>query len=135
MLVNNAGTNNEGRIDYLPALLRKLIRDQEVGPTTSIGQDYRVLEVNRVVALRPSETLPNRFYMRLTKREIGELALQVLTTGTAAPNTLTVLPSASMTHYTAPETARANFRKQQTKPSKRQTLNVLQALRGGREFK
>jgi hypothetical protein len=127
--------SNQGRIDYLPQLLRALIRGSEVGPASAIGQDYRVLEVSRVVALRPDARYPDRFYMSLKKCEIGELALQVLTTGTAAPDTLTVLPEASMTHYTPPEAARANFRKQQSKPSRRQTLDVLQALRGGREFK
>jgi len=48
-----ARPSHQGRISYLPALLRKLIRGYEVGPATAIGHDYRILEINRVVKLRP----------------------------------------------------------------------------------
>jgi hypothetical protein len=68
----------------LPALLGKLIGGGEIGPATAIGQDYRVLEVNRVVKLRPDATYPNRFFMKLLKKEVGELALHVLTQGNAS---------------------------------------------------
>ena len=46
MTRRSAGT---GRITMVKLLLRKLINGQPVGPATAIGQDYRVLEVRRVV--------------------------------------------------------------------------------------
>jgi hypothetical protein len=112
-------------------LIGRLINGHEVGPATAIGMDYRVLEVNRVVALRPDVRFPNRFYMRLLKREIGELALQVLTTGDASAESLTILPGAPMSSYTGPEEARVAVRKKQTAMSKRRTQDVLDAVRGG----
>jgi len=124
-----------GRIVLPEILIGKLIRGGEVGPATAIGQDYRVLEVNRVVKIRPDASKPGQFYMRLLKREIGELALQVLTTGDASPTSLSILPAAPMTTYSGPEASRAQLRRMQSKPSKRRVQDVLEAVRGGREFK
>lgn len=127
--------NSQGRINNLPALVGKLISGREVGPTTSIGHDYRVLEVNRVVKLRRDERFPNRFYLRLLKKEIGQLALQVLTRGNAYAQSLTGLPSAPMSGYVGPEASRTSVRKQQSQMSKRMTLDVLEAVRGGRALR
>jgi len=124
-----------GRIALPVVLITKLINGYEVGPATAIGQDYRVLERNRVVALRADAQHRSRFYMRLLKREVGQLALQVLTTGDASAESLTVLPGAPMSSYTGPEEARRAVRKKQTQLSKRRTQDVLDAVRGGRGFK
>ena len=120
-----------GRITYLGRLLQKLVNGGEVGPATAIGKDYRVLEMDRVVKLRADQEHPGRFYMRLLKREVGELAIQVLTIGDAAPQALSTLPTAPMTSYTGPEEARVQTRKKQDAPSKTQTRDILEALRGG----
>jgi len=128
-------SSSQGRIDLLPKLLGNLIAGIEVGPATAIGQDYRVLEVNRVVKLRPDVRYPNRYHMRLLKREVGELALQVLTQGNASAQALTDFPSAPMSGYVGPEESRTSVRKRQSKPSKRTTLDVLEAVRGGRTFR
>ncbi|MFF9385852.1 hypothetical protein ACF1A3_35890, partial [Streptomyces globisporus] len=69
--------------------------------------------------------------MRLLKREVGEIALQVLQGGNAAATALETLPSAGMRAYTAPEVARARMRKTQTTASKTQTRNLLSAVRVG----
>ena len=127
----NARSSSQGRIMLPQVLIGKLIRGGEVGPATAIGQDYRVLELHRVVKLRQDPQYKNRFHMRLLKREIGELALKVLTTGDASAHALE-LPGAPMASYTEPETARTNTRRRQAKPSKKQTQDVLEALRGGR---
>src|SRR5579862_7004142 len=126
-----ARTANLGRISLPSLLIRKLINGYEVGPATAIGKDYRVLERSRVVSLRPDAQHGGRFYMRLLKREIGELALQVLTTGDASTESLIVLPGAPMSSYTGPEEARIAVRKKQTQLSKRRTQDVLDAVRGG----
>lgn len=123
---------NQGRIDMLPVLLGKLIEGGEIGPATAIGQDYRVLEVNRVVKLRRDTHYSSRFHMRLLKREVGQLALHVLTQGNAYAQSLTDLPGAPMSGYVGPEESRTRVRKKQSSLSKRTTLDVLEAVRGGR---
>lgn len=126
-----ARTSARGRIDQLPALLGKLISGAEIGPATAIGEDYRVLEVNRVVKIRAHSSLARRFYMRLLKKEVGELALQVLTQGNAYSQSLSVLGSAPMSGYVGPEESRTTVRKRQSKMSKRTTRDILEAVRGG----
>jgi hypothetical protein len=128
-------SSSQGRISMLPDLLGKLIGGGEIGPATAIGKDYRVLEVNRVVKLRPDTTYPNRFYMKLLKKEIGQLALQVLTQGNAYAESLTELPGAPMSGYIGPEETRTAVRKRQSTMSKRTTHDVLEAVRGGRTFR
>lgn len=124
--------SSQGRIDNISLLVSKLISGREVGPTTSIGQDYRVLEVNRVVKLRPDASHPDRYYLRLLKKEVGELALHVLTQGNAYAQSLSTLPSAPMAGYVGPEESRISVRKKQSTLSKRTTRDVLEAVRGGR---
>ena len=123
---------SQGRISRLPALLGKLISDSEIGPATAIGHDYRLLEVNRVVKLRPDPNSSSLFYMRLLKKEIGQLALHVLTQGNAYAQSLSDLPSAPMSGYVGPEESRVSLRKKQSPMSKRTTRDVLEAVRGGR---
>lgn len=131
----NSRPSTQGRIDMLPALLGKLINGAEIGPATAIGQDYRVLEINRVVQLRQSPSYQGRYYMRLLKKEVGQLALQVLTQGNATAQSLSDLPSAPMSGYIGPEDNRISVRKNQSAISKKTTRDVLEAVRGGRAFK
>ena len=67
--------------------------------------------------------------MSLLKRDIGELALQVLTQGGTPTNVLGTPASAAMAGYTGPEQDRAAMRRTQRQPSKKHTNDVLQALR------
>lgn len=124
--------SSQGRISMLPALLGKLIADREIGPATAIGQDYRVLEVHRVVQLRADPHHPGRFFMKLLKKEVGHLALQVLTQGNAYEQSLSDLPGAPMSGYVGPEESRVTVRRKQSALSKRTTRDVLEAVRGGR---
>lgn len=128
----NSRASSQGRISMLPALLNKLIGGGEIGPASAIGQDYRVLEINRVVKLRADERYPNRFHMRLLKKDVGQLALQVLTQGNAYEQSLSELPGAPMSGYVGPEESRAGLRKKQSTMSKRTTRDILEAVRGGR---
>lgn len=98
-----------GRIWGVELLLRKLLRDEEVGPAPAIGNDYRALELERVVQI--THTGNGYFTMRLLKMEVGEIALEVLTGGNAAATALELLPSAGMRSYTAPEASRSEFRR------------------------
>lgn len=123
-------SSGRGRIDMIGALLRRLIAGGTVGPATAIGEDYRVLEMKGVIQVRKAPTYGHT--MKLIKRDVGELALAVLTTGEAsAEASLRPFPG-SMTGYTAPERSRQQFRqKSQSVTSKKQMRDVLEVLRTG----
>jgi hypothetical protein len=121
---------SRGRIISVDWILGALIAGRTIGPATAIGNDYRVLEESRVVQLTSAGN--GMFRMRLLKREIGELALQVLTKGDANAEVMTVPPSSPMTGYIGPEQSRVRVRRNQKQPSKRATRDILGALRGGR---
>ena len=109
------------------ALLRKLINGQSVGPATAIGEDYKVLEMKGVIQVNK---IRHRYTMRLLKKDIGEMALAVLTTGETASSNLLQQPfPGSMSGYVGPEVTRNKIRKEQTKKSKRLTHEVLDVLR------
>lgn len=124
-----------GRISDLPVLLGKLVGGSEIGPATAIGQDYRVLEINRVVKIRPDRNFPKRFYMKLLKREVGELALEVLTEGDANAQSVSNFGSAPMSAYVGPEESRVSVRKKQSKPNKRQMRDLLESIRAGQNLR
>ena len=125
---------SQGRINLLPILLGKLIDGREVGPATAIGRDYRALETSGVVELRRSEESSNMFYMKLLKKEVGKLALHVLTQGDASAESLIVLPGAPIESYIGPEESRVSVRRRQSRMSKLKTRDILEAVRGGQPF-
>lgn len=120
---------NRGRIQMITALLSKLNRGEWVGPATAIGQDYQILEMKGVVKVE--KVVGNRCRMRLLKKEVGQLALQVINEGDASQNSLEALPGASVTSYQAPEHNRQLSRKNQTAPMKRNVGEILNQLRTG----
>jgi hypothetical protein len=97
-----------GKITMLRALVRNLVAGLPVGPATAIGQDYKVLEEAGVL-----RTWRDRygFSMELRKKDIGEMALNVLTSGDVSTENVTN-PSliGKMVNYTNPEAARWEFR-------------------------
>jgi hypothetical protein len=121
-------SSSTGRITMVKRLLRKLIEGAWVGPATAIGQDYRALETRRVVQLQHARG--GQYSMRLLKREIGEVAYEVITLGEAAEASL-VLPGAAVSSYIGPEAMRSAGRKRQNRESKRATADILTALRTG----
>jgi hypothetical protein len=117
-----------GKIEMIVALLGKLISGGQVGPATAIGEDYRVLETKGVIRVR--KTKPYGYMMKLLKRDIGEMALKVLTIGEAASTNAIDRPlPGKMTGYSGPEKTRSDFRRKQAPASKRMTEDILQALR------
>ncbi|WP_050575671.1 hypothetical protein [Pseudomonas viridiflava] len=122
--------SSQGRILSFDWILDALIAGRTIGPASAIGADYRVLEQNRVIQLLPANS--NMFRMKLLKKEVGELALQVLKRGNANAEAINTPPSAPMTSYKGPEYAREQTRKRQSQPSKRHTHDILSTLRGKR---
>jgi hypothetical protein len=120
---------SHGRIAMLQRLMKSLIGGNWVGPATAIGEDYKVLEMRRVVEIRPERGM---YSMRLLKKDIGELALQVLTEGDASDQSLPHFPGASVSRYRAPEETRVGERKKQNNISKKASANILVAIRTGK---
>ena len=119
---------SRGRIAMIDALLRRLIGGGAVGPATAIGEDYRVLETKGVIRVTKAKTYG--YTMKLLKRDVGEMALKVLTTGEAASTNAVDRPlPGKMTDYSGPEKTRSDFRRKQVPASRRNTEDVLQALR------
>jgi hypothetical protein len=114
--------SGRGRIVLLQRLMAKLIAGQPVGPCTAIGQDYRVLELRGVVKVIPAQS--GMFSMRLLKRDVGKLALEVLQSGDASDQSLAALPGAPLSGYRGPEMNRVRARKR----ARRQSIDVRKAL-------
>jgi hypothetical protein len=68
----------------------------------------------------------------LLKKEVGELALQVLTEGDASEQSLQDFPGASVSRYRAPEENRVQSRRKQNALSKKGTKDILLSLRTGK---
>ncbi len=117
---------SRGRIFMLEKLMAKLIAGSSVGPCTAIGQDYRILELRGVVRVTPSNS--GMFTMRLLKRDVGELALQVLQSGDASERSLTVLPGSPVAEFTGPEVNRVKTRAESKKRPLKRPLDVRKAL-------
>jgi len=123
----NYSSSKRGRIDWLFYLLRKLIAGGTVGPAPAIGHDYKYLEVKRVVQIIPEG---NGYYsMRLLKREVGELALQVMQQGDTTESSL-LTSSSNISAYDGPEkTRRETRRKRQVKKSDAEVANLIRTFR------
>jgi hypothetical protein len=123
-------SKGRGKITMLHALLRKLVDGHEVGPATAIGEDYKLLELKRVIQLR-SEPNTNRYYMKLLKKDIGVLAMQVLEFGDATEQTIVKsnIYSGSVTNYVGPEHNRVTSRKKQDQQSRKVVAELLRTFR------
>lgn len=121
------------KINSVEKLLRKLIQWKPVGPVRAIEHDYQPLEIAGVVKIYPDEaTTPFwRTYtghsMKLLKKDVGELALEVLSKWEA--NSEVVLLSTRVSHYYSPEENRMKLRKVQTPEEKKNTEKLLLDLR------
>jgi hypothetical protein len=121
-------TTSRGRITMLEALMRRLLAGAWVGPAPAIGADYRVLELAGVIKVRHDQ---GSYSMCLLKKDVGQLALRVLTEGDASDQSLTVFPGAAASKYIAPEKNRVAKRKRQNPGSKKAMNELLLALRTG----
>tara|TARA_R110002051_G_scaffold295992_1_gene361959 strand:- start:7289 stop:8542 length:1254 start_codon:yes stop_codon:yes gene_type:complete len=126
----NFSSSGRGRITMLQALLRKLVNGYEVGPATAIGEDYKLLELKRVIQLR-REANSSKYHMRLLKKDIGALAMQVLEFGDATEQTVvgSSIYTGSVTNYIGPEQKRFSNRKKQNPQSKKSVAELLRTFR------
>lgn len=117
-----------GRITMIEKLMKALIEGRWVGPVDAIGQDYRALELKNVVRVRPNQ--PHGYHMKLLKKDVGEIALEVIKAGDASEMMLN-LPGATVTGYVGPEANREDRRRKQPVASKLATRDIVMALRTG----
>jgi hypothetical protein len=125
-------TYARGRITMIERLMKALIEGRWVGPVEAIGQDYRALEMKRVVEVAPNP--PRGYDMRLLKKDVGHLALEVIRAGEASESLLN-LPGATVTGYIGPEGNREKSRRKQELSSKKATRDIVMALRTGRSLR
>lgn len=126
-------SRSQGRILLLRLLLEKLIRGEWLNENTAAGEDYRYLELKRVVETKAG-VKPRCFNLRLLKRDVGIVALEVLTQGIGSSESLLErLPSSSVTTYLGPEHNRISVRKKKTVArSDKKLVDMLQSIRTGR---
>jgi hypothetical protein len=126
----NFSTSGRGKITMLERLIKKLVNGSEVGPATAIGEDYKLLELKRVIQLRrePNSTM---YYMRLLKKDIGLLAMQVLEFGDTTEETVlgSNMYSGNVTNYIGPEQKRSFNRKKQNQQSKKSVAEIIRTFR------
>ncbi|MEW6183208.1 MAG: hypothetical protein AB1500_08535 [Bacillota bacterium] len=126
---------SRGRIFKLHLLLEKLIRGEWLNENTAAGQDYRYLELKRVVETREG-IKAGCYNLRLLKKEVGIVALEVLTQGSGSSESLLErLPGSPVITYSGPEENRGKVRKKKiVAPSDGKFIDMLQSLRTGRIF-
>lgn len=126
--INFSGINR-GKITMLKKLMTKLVNGYEVGPATAIGEDYKLLELKRVIQIRHEGSY--LYYMKLLKKDIGVLALEVLERGDSIEQQVTgnAISSGSITNYKGPEEKRQINRKMQSTQSKKQVAELLRTFR------
>jgi hypothetical protein len=112
------------------ALMQALVDGRWIGPVTAIGQDYKVLEMKGVVKVRPGKTGWG-YEMKLLKKEVGEIALKVISGGDASDLSVLKFPAASVSTYAGPEVNREARRKVQKVSNKKETRDIIMALRTG----
>ena len=123
-------SSGRGRITMIQKLMQKLVRGDWVGPATAIGEDYKLLELRRVLEVKP-EKGGKMFNMRLLKKDVGELALRLIVSGDISSESIQ-LPGASVNAYSGPEKTRTFQKKSQTPQSQAEIAKILDTLRTGK---
>lgn len=123
---------NRGSIRMIEALMEALIRGEAVGPVKAIGEDYRALEMRNVVkvfdGVKKGRTGP---MMILLKKDVGELALEVIKSADVSQHSLIAFPSSLVNKYRGPEVNRSISRKRQMDLDPKSTRDIISALRTG----
>jgi hypothetical protein len=120
-----------GAITWPDALLRKLIAGIPVGGNSgvrAIAEDYKELEKRQVVQLHNKGG--GRCTMTLLKRDVGELARQLVKGNNVATDAL-LLDGAPATNFTGPSETRNRVRARHTLQDKVFVTGALDRLRTG----
>lgn len=123
-------SNIRGKIKMPDALIRKLVRGEEVGGggVRAIGEDYRELEARQVIQVIKKST--HRHTMKLLKKDVGELALTIIRGGTAAQDAL-LMDGSPASAFKGPHQVRTEVREKNSIGDKRFVKDALDRLRSG----
>jgi hypothetical protein len=123
---------SRGQIRMIEALMNTMIAGGSIGPVQAIVEDYKILEMKNVVQVYQGEKNGRRgSMMRLLKREVGVLALEVIKSADISEHSLSSLPGAAVTRFSGPEVNREIRRRRQVSANPRTTNDILMALRTG----
>jgi hypothetical protein len=124
---------SRGQIRMIEALMNTLISGAPIGPVSAIGEDYKILEMKNVVQVYDgSKGGRSGKMMRLLKREVGVLALEVIRSADISEHSLSALPGAAITRFSGPEVNRENRRRRQLAANPKASHDILMALRTGK---
>ena len=118
-------------------LLNALVAGKWVGPIQAIEEDYKILELKHVIEVKWgskrgwSGHLRTGYMMRMLKKEVAALTLQVIKQGDASDQSLSSFPGGSVNKYSGPEVNRERIRRKQLKQSAKSTNDMLMVLRTG----
>ena len=117
-----------GQITMPDALIRKLVRGEEVGKNgvRAIGEDYHELEARQVIEV--TEKRPGRYTMRLLKKDVGELALTIIRGGAVAQEAI-LMDGSPAREFKGPHDARNEVRLKNDIADRRFVLDTLEGLR------
>jgi hypothetical protein len=124
-------SSSRGNIRMPIALLSNLINGYEVGGengVSAIGEDYRELEKRQVVQVIPKRN--KRFKMKLLKKDVGELAMTILSGHPAASGALLMDGSAARS-FKGPGENRMAIRDKHTLNDNEYIITALDRLRSG----
>jgi hypothetical protein len=125
---------SRGQIRMIEALMNTLISGAPIGPVPAIGQDYKILEMKNVVQVyQGSKGGRSGFMMKLLKKEVGVLALEVIKSADVSEHSLSALPGAAVTRFSGPEANREKKRLRQVSTNPKLTNDILMALRTGKK--
>jgi len=125
-------THSRGKIRLVEVLLQTLINGERIGPVNAIKEDYKILELKGVVEV--TDGYKNNRYgpmLKLIKKEVGQLALQVITQGDVNEHALNILPTAAATHFSGPEINRQKIRRNHISENPNEISNMLNIIRTG----
>jgi hypothetical protein len=120
-----------GQVTLPTLLLKKLISGGTVGdqrPVRAIGEDYKELEKRGVVQVIPAGS--GRYMMNLLKKDVGELALAIVSGRNAAEEALLMSTSAA-TGFKGPDENRNAVRSKNNVTDRRFVTEALDRLRSG----
>jgi hypothetical protein len=114
-------------------LLKALINGREVGGdygVRAIGEDYHELEARQVVKVTPRPGNAGRFTFHLLKKDVGELALTIVSGGMAAQEAV-LLDGTPATTFNGPHKVRMKLRDKNDIADRRYVGKALDRLRSG----
>ena len=114
-------------------IVNKLIRGEWVGPCTAIGEDYRLLELDGVIAVQLYDGM---YKMKLRQTEVGTLVKQMLEYNMLLNDSVNPIDVFNNlpTSYMAPEERRKAIQADRTVPVKKIQEKFIASIRTGGAF-